>query len=106
VSRPYQFRCNAPVGFAEGDAFAHHQPVGLLGRMDRGVEADALGTEAHGIEGGRHDVECLLCHVDAAEYHLSAEAFQVFADLAGRPPRDIVRQLPKIELNRFAARPR
>lgn len=35
--------------------------------------------------------------------HLSAEAFQVFADLAGLPPRKIVRHLPAIELNRVAA---
>ena len=35
--------------------------------------------------------------------HLSAEAFQAFADLAGLPPRTIVRRLPHVELNRVAA---
>jgi GNAT superfamily N-acetyltransferase len=40
------------------------------------------------------------------EAYLSAEAFQSFADLAGLPPRQIVRLLPKTELNRVAARPR
>jgi GNAT superfamily N-acetyltransferase len=40
------------------------------------------------------------------ECYLSAEAFQSFADLAGLPPREIVRQLPKTELNRVAAQPR
>lgn len=35
--------------------------------------------------------------------HLSAEAFQVFADLAGRAPREIVRGIPPIELNRVPA---
>jgi GNAT superfamily N-acetyltransferase len=40
------------------------------------------------------------------ECHLSGEAFQVFADLAGRPPRDIVRSLPAPELNRVPPRPR
>jgi GNAT superfamily N-acetyltransferase len=35
--------------------------------------------------------------------HLSAEAFQAFADLAGLPPRTIVRRLPNVELNRVAA---
>jgi GNAT superfamily N-acetyltransferase len=37
---------------------------------------------------------------------LSAEAFQTLADLAGLAPREIVRRLPKPELNRTAARPR
>jgi GNAT superfamily N-acetyltransferase len=40
------------------------------------------------------------------ECYLSAEAFQSFADLAGLSPRQIVRQLPKAELNRVPARPR
>jgi GNAT superfamily N-acetyltransferase len=38
--------------------------------------------------------------------YLSAEAFQVCADLAGLPARDIVRRLPAPELNRVPARPR
>jgi hypothetical protein len=37
------------------------------------------------------------------ECHLSAEAFQAFADLAGLPPRTIVRRIPAVELNRVAA---
>jgi GNAT superfamily N-acetyltransferase len=40
------------------------------------------------------------------QVYLSAEAFQVCADLAGKRPRDIVRGLPDPELNRTAARPR
>ena len=40
------------------------------------------------------------------ECHLSAEAFQSFADLAGLAPREIVRRLPGSGLNRTAARPR
>ena len=40
------------------------------------------------------------------ECHVSAEAFQVFADLAGRSPRDIVRGLPAPALNREPPRPR
>jgi GNAT superfamily N-acetyltransferase len=40
------------------------------------------------------------------ECHLSGEAFQTMADLAGQPPRDIVRGLPSPELNRVPARPR
>jgi GNAT superfamily N-acetyltransferase len=37
---------------------------------------------------------------------LGAEAFQVFADLAGASPREIVRGLPARALNRVPARPR
>jgi hypothetical protein len=40
------------------------------------------------------------------ECHLSAEAFQVFADFAGSSPREIVRGLPSSELNRVPARSR
>ncbi len=38
--------------------------------------------------------------------YLSAEAFQVFADLAGATPREIARGLPAVEQNREPARPR
>jgi GNAT superfamily N-acetyltransferase len=38
--------------------------------------------------------------------HLSGEAFQVFADLAGEPAREIVRRLPPPALSRMPARPR
>lgn len=38
--------------------------------------------------------------------YVSAEAFQAFADLAGLPPREIVRRLPLPELNWTPARPR
>lgn len=40
------------------------------------------------------------------ECHVSAEAFQVLADLAGRAPREIVRGLPARALNHEAPRPR
>ena len=40
------------------------------------------------------------------ECHLSAEAFQVFADLAGLAPREIIRRLPSLVLNRVPARAR
>lgn len=40
------------------------------------------------------------------ECALSAEAFQVVADLAGRAPRDIVRGLPDPALHRVEPRPR
>jgi len=40
------------------------------------------------------------------ECHVSGEAFQVLADLGGRPVREIVRGLPNRELGRVPARPR
>jgi hypothetical protein len=57
--------------------------------------------------GGGDEVEPLYERVAMGgptnECHLSAEAFQSFADLAGLPPRSIVRGLRAIELNRVAA---
>ena len=57
--------------------------------------------------GGGDDVEALYERVAIGgptnQCHLSAEAFQAFADLAGLPPRRIVRQLPAVQLNRVAA---
>jgi hypothetical protein len=38
------------------------------------------------------------------ECHLSAEAFQLLAESAGLAPRQIVRRLPSVELNRVPAR--
>jgi len=40
------------------------------------------------------------------ECHISAEAFQVLADLAGASPRELVRCLPSRELNKVLARSR
>jgi GNAT superfamily N-acetyltransferase len=68
----------------------------------------AGGEFLHG--GGNEDVECLYERVAIGnpthECHLSAEAFQVFADLAGLTPREIVRRLPTVELNRVPRRSR
>jgi GNAT superfamily N-acetyltransferase len=53
--------------------------------------------------GGGDDVESLYERVAVGgptnQCHLSAEAFQAFADLAGLPPRTIVRRLPSVDLN-------
>jgi len=38
--------------------------------------------------------------------HVSGEAFQVFADLAGASPRELVRCLPSRDLNKVPARSR
>ena len=57
--------------------------------------------------GGGSEVEPLYERVAIGgptnECHLSAEAFQAFADLAGLPPKTIVRRIPSVELNRVAA---
>lgn len=60
--------------------------------------------------GGDDEVERLYERVASGrlthEYHVSGEAFQVFADSAGLAPRQIVRRLPSSKLNRVAARAR
>jgi GNAT superfamily N-acetyltransferase len=58
--------------------------------------------------GGGDDVEPLYERVAIGgptnQCHLSAEAFQAFADLAGLPPKIIVQRRPSVELNRVAAK--
>jgi GNAT superfamily N-acetyltransferase len=57
--------------------------------------------------GGGDDVEPLYERVAIGsptnQCHLSAQAFQAFADLAGLPPRSIVRSMPSVEQNRVTA---
>lgn len=43
---------------------------------------------------------------ESTDYHLSAKAFEEFADLAGLPPREVIRQLPDPILNKVPARER
>jgi predicted N-acetyltransferase YhbS len=66
----------------------------------------AGGEFLHG--GGDDDAERLYERVAIGRpthaCHLSAEAFQIFADLARLTPREIVRRLPSLELNRVPAR--
>src|SRR5262249_24778445 len=63
----------------------------------------AGGEFLHGC--GDDDVEHLYERLAIGhpthECHLSAEAFQVFADLAGLTPREIFCRLPNVELNRI-----
>lgn len=60
--------------------------------------------------GGNEEVSRLYERVaiggSTRECYLSAEAFQVFADLAGTSVRELVRQLPTSDLNRVPARTR
>jgi len=66
----------------------------------------AGGEFLHG--GGDDDVERLYERAAIGrrtnECHLSAEAFQIFADLAGLTPREIVRRLPNPDLNLVLSR--
>ena len=68
----------------------------------------AGGEFLHG--GGGEEVSRLYERVTIGwatrECYLSAEAFQAFADLAGAPPREVVRRLPARELNKVPARSR
>ncbi len=59
-----------------------------------------------GGEGVASFYERVALGQDARECIVGGEAFQVLADLAGAPPREIVRGLPDPELNRVASRPR
>ncbi len=72
-------------GRSEGAVFLHG---GALSDDVKGLyERCAIGSESY---------ECFV----------SGEAFQVLADLAGRPMREIARRLPTPELGRVPARPR
>ena len=66
----------------------------------------AGGEFLHG--GGDDDVDRLYERAAIGgrtnQCHLSAEAFQIFADLAGLTPREIVRRLPNTDLNRVLPR--
>src|SRR5215471_7557898 len=82
-----------------------HRGSGVVVAIVAEICADvrkAGGEFLHG--GGDDEVERLYKRAAIGrpthECHLSAEAFQVFADLAGSSPREIVRRLPSWELNR------
>ena len=64
--------------------------------LQGGADSDGIGNLYERVAIGAPGRTCFL----------SAEAFQIFADLAGAHPRDIVRQLPAPALNRTEARPR
>ena len=44
------FLADAPVRFAERDALAHHQRIGFLGGVNRGIEFDPAGAETHAVD--------------------------------------------------------
>jgi len=88
-----------------------HRGSGIVLAIIAGICANvrvAGGEFLHG--GGGDDVERLYERVAIGgpthECHVSAEAFQVFADLTGLPPREICRRLPTVDLNRIPARSR
>jgi GNAT superfamily N-acetyltransferase len=80
----------------------------LLAMASRRVR-DGGGEFLHG-SGGEH-LTSLYARLASASgtsrgYYLSAEGFQQAADLAGRPPRDIVRHFPSPALSSVPARAR
>lgn len=88
-----------------------HRRSGVVAAIVAEISAQvrkAGGEFLHG--GGAREVEALYERVamgwKAHECYVSAEAFQTFADLAGLPPREIVRRLPTADLNKVAARVR
>lgn len=85
--------------------------LGVAAVLTAGICAQARGRGAEFLHGGGTDEVARLYErvaIGAAtrECHLSAEAFQAFADLAGQPVREVVRQLPRPDLNRVPARVR
>jgi len=88
-----------------------HRGTGVVASMVAAIAAqvrNAGGEFLHG--GGSRDAESLYEKVamgwKAHECYVSAEAFQVLADLSGRRPREIVRGLPEPGLNKVAPRAR
>jgi GNAT superfamily N-acetyltransferase len=83
-------------------------PAALVAEIARQVRLDG-GELLHG--GSEVDVitklyERVAMGSPGRTCYVSAEAFQAFADLAGLPPREIVRRLPHPDLNREPPRPR
>jgi GNAT superfamily N-acetyltransferase len=80
----------------------------MLAMASRRVRDDG-GEFLHG-SGGEH-MTSLYARLASASgtsqgYYLSAEGFQQAADLAGRPPRYVVRNFPSPALSKVPARPR
>lgn len=89
----------------------NHRGSGVVVAIIAQICADVREKGGEFLHGsGDEDAERLYERVaigrSTEECHLSAEAFQAFADLAGANPRDIVRRLPGSELNRMPARSR
>jgi GNAT superfamily N-acetyltransferase len=84
---------------------------GVAAALIAEVCAQARRAGAEFLHGGGNDqvsrlYERIAIGSPIRECYLSAEAFQVVADLAGAPPRALVRGLPDRELNRVPARRR
>jgi GNAT superfamily N-acetyltransferase len=85
--------------------------LGIAAALIAGVCAQARRAGAEFLHGGGSDdvsrlYERIAIGAATRECHPSAEAFQVFADLAGKPVREVVRRLPTPDLNRVPARAR
>ena len=82
---------------------------GVAAALVAEVCAQARRVGADFVHGGGSDAvsrlyERVAIGTATRECYLSAEAFHAFADLAGKPIREIVRALPTPDLNRVAAR--
>jgi GNAT superfamily N-acetyltransferase len=85
-----------------------HRRTGIVAAIVAEICAEVRAAGGEFLYGGGGDeVERLYERAAIGgptnQCHLSAEAFQVFADLAGRAPREIVRGIPALELNRVPA---
>lgn len=85
--------------------------LGIAAALIAEVCAQARAAGAEFLYGsGSDDVSRLYERVaiggPTRECHVSGEAFQVFADLAGKPLRELVRRLPAPDLSRVPARAR
>ena len=85
--------------------------LGIAAALLAEVCARARRDGAEFLHGGGSDevsrlYERVAIGTPTRECHVSAEAFQVFADLAGKPVREIVRHLPTPALSRVPARAR
>jgi GNAT superfamily N-acetyltransferase len=83
-------------------------PAAIVAEICRQVRVDGGQLLRGGADGA--EIAALYERVAivsaASTCYLSAEAFQICADLAGLSPREIVKLLPTPELNRTSTRPR
>lgn len=86
-----------------------HRGSGVVVSIVAQICAEVRKAGGEFLHGGRDDdierlYERTAVRRPTHECHVSEEAFQVFADLAGLSPREIVRRLPSSELNLVPAR--